>query len=157
MNLNYVDLHVHSTCSDGYYTPEEVVRLAREAGLVALALADHDNIDGIERAQRAGAEMGVEVIAAVELSTQWCEYSDMHLLGYGFDYRNPHLLRALDDFQVFRRTRNLRIVEKVNRKLRTEQRQPLDPDAVQLLAHGTIGRPHIAQGLAPGGLCQKQR
>jgi hypothetical protein len=151
MQLTYVDLHVHSTCSDGYYSPEELVTLAKTAGLAAISLADHDNIDGIERASAAGAEAGIEVIPAVELSTQWFQYSDMHLLGYGFDFQDPYLVRALADFQEFRRTRNLQIIAKVNQKLSVEKRQPIAPEAVQKLAGGTIGRPHIAQALRQAG------
>lgn len=151
MQLTYVDLHIHSTCSDGYYTPEELVLAAKKAGLASIALADHDNIDGIERAIEAGRENDVEVIPAVELSTQWFEYSDMHLLGYGFDYHDPYLARALDDFQQFRRTRNEQIIERVNSKLADENRTPISPEAVQLLAGGTIGRPHIAQALRQAG------
>ncbi|WP_321371981.1 PHP domain-containing protein [uncultured Desulfuromusa sp.] len=151
METRYVDLHLHSTCSDGYYSPEEVVALAAKAGLLAIALADHDNIDGVDAAIRAGNEVGVEVIAAVELSSQWLEYTDMHLLGYGFDFQDPYLIRALSEFQEFRAIRNRQIVERVNLKLIDEQRQPLDPDAVRKLAGGTIGRPHIALALRQAG------
>lgn len=151
MQLTYVDLHVHSTCSDGYYSPEELITFARKAGLAAIALADHDNIDGIDRAIRAGQEQGIEVIPAVELSTQWFDYRDMHLLGYGFDHRDPYLIRALDEFQAFRRTRNRQIIERVNVKLESEHRAPLEPETVQTLAGGTIGRPHIAQALRQVG------
>ncbi|MFK5925602.1 MAG: PHP domain-containing protein [Desulfuromusa sp.] len=151
METEYVDLHLHSTCSDGYFSPEEVVGFAEKAGLLAIALADHDNIGGIGRAMQAGAAAGIEVIAAVELSSQWLQYTDMHLLGYGFDYQDPYLIRALTEFQEFRATRNRQIVERVNQKLIEEQRQPLDPDAVRQLAGGTIGRPHIALALRQAG------
>ncbi len=151
METEYVDLHLHSTCSDGYFSPEEIVKLAEKAGLLAMALADHDNIDGISRAMKAGAESGIEIIAAVELSSQWFKYADMHLLGYGFDYQDPYLIRALAEFQEFRETRNRQIVERVNQKLIDEQRQPIDPDAVSRLAGGTIGRPHIALALRQAG------
>ncbi|SEA11563.1 hypothetical protein SAMN05660420_01262 [Desulfuromusa kysingii] len=151
METNYVDLHLHSTCSDGYYSPKEVVGLAKKAGLLAIALADHDNIDGISAAKEAGKEAGIEVIAAVELSSQWREYTDMHLLGYGFDFQDPYLVRALNEFQRFRAMRNRQIVERVNLKLIEEKRQPLDPDAVRKLAGGTVGRPHIALALRQAG------
>jgi len=151
MQTDYVDLHLHSTCSDGHYSPEEVVGLAKKAGLLAIALADHDNTDGISRAMQAGAAVGVEVIAAVELSSQWFQYADMHLLGYGFDHQDPYLIRALEEFQQFRASRNRQIVERVNQKLSNEKRQPLDPDAVRQLADGTIGRPHIALALRQAG------
>ncbi len=151
MDMAYVDLHLHSTCSDGFLSPEEVVGLAQKAGLRAVALADHDNIDGIGRAISAGVAADIEVIPAVELSSQWLEYTDMHLLGYGFDYQDPYLIRALDEFQAFRMTRNRQIVERVNQKLIDEKRQPLDPEAVRQLAGGTIGRPHIALALRQAG------
>ena len=151
MDLTYVDLHVHSTCSDGYLAPEEVVALAVKNGLAAIALADHDNVSGVAAAQAAGQEAGLEVISAVELSSQWLEYADMHLLGYGFDCCDPYLGRALEEFQTFRMSRNLQIVERVNEKLQAENREPLDPEAVRQLAGGTIGRPHIAQALRNKG------
>ena len=151
MKTAYVDLHLHSTCSDGYLSPEDVVGLAEEAGLLAIALADHDNIDGISRAMEAGVDSGIEIIAAVELSSQWFQYTDMHLLGYGFDYQDPYLIRALTEFQEFRATRNQQIVERVNRKLLDEKRQPIDSEAVRQLAGGTIGRPHIALALRQAG------
>ncbi len=151
MEKTYVDLHLHSTCSDGYYTPEELVALAQQAGLKAIALADHDNIDGIDRAMAAGRAAGIEVIAGVELSSQWFQFTDMHLLGYGFDYQDPYIIRALNEFQDFRTTRNRQIVEKINQKLQGEGRQPIDPDAVRKLAGGTIGRPHIARALRQAG------
>lgn len=151
MNSEYVDLHLHSTCSDGYCSPEELVERASRAGLKAIALADHDNLDGIERAVRRGAEIGVEVLPAVELSSQWREYSDMHLLGYGFDPQDPRINQALEDFRAFRLRRNLQIIERVNQQLVAEGRAPISDDSVRALADGTIGRPHIARALLDAG------
>ena len=151
MTMVKVDLHLHSTCSDGIYPPAEVVRLAAEAGMAAIGLADHDNIDGIDEAQEAGRKLGVTVISAVELSSQWESYQDIHLLGYGFDHHDPELCRELKSFQDFRAGRNLQIIEKVNEKLAGEGRAPIDPEVVQKKAGGTIGRPHIAQALQEVG------
>ncbi|SHI48383.1 hypothetical protein SAMN02745165_00191 [Malonomonas rubra DSM 5091] len=151
MEAKLVDLHIHSTCSDGYFTPEELVEKALQADLVAIAIADHDNVDAIATAQKIGAEKGLEVIAGVELSTQWYQYYDMHLLGYGFDPECPYLNRELSEFQDFRAGRNRQIIDRVNQKLAEEGREPIDPDAVRRLADGTIGRPHIAQALREGG------
>ena len=151
MQSAIVDLHIHSTCSDGYLSPEEVVRQAQRVGLAAVALADHDNIDGIARAIQVGTELDIIVLAGMELSTQWYHFSDMHLLGYGFDYQDPYLVRALQEFQEFRRQRNRQIIDKINQKLAGEQRQPLVVEQVQQLAGGTIGRPHIAQALRLAG------
>ena len=151
MDKKLVDLHIHSTCSDGFYAPEQLVAMAFDAGLAAIALADHDNVDGIAAAQQTGAECGIEVLSGVELSTQWYEYIDMHLLGYGFDPQDPYLNRELSEFQEFRSVRNRQIIERVNEKLAAEQRAPLNADAVRQLAGGTIGRPHIARALREAG------
>lgn len=147
----YVDLHLHSTCSDGTQTPAEVVRMAAKAGLVAVALSDHDNLDGIDEAMAAGREADVEVLPAVELSVLWGEYEDIHLLGYGFDHHHPELEDNLREFREFRESRNERIVERVNEKLRREGRAPIDFAGVRARAGGTVGRPHIAQALIEKG------
>ena len=151
METARVDLHLHSTCSDGIYPPAEVVRRAAQAGMSAIALADHDNIDGIDVAQQTGKELGVLVMAGVELSSQWESYQDIHLLGYGFDHHHPELQKELREFQNFRSSRNRRIIERINEKLQHEGRSPLDPDAVRSMAGGTIGRPHIARALQDAG------
>ncbi|HKJ03992.1 MAG TPA: PHP domain-containing protein [Geopsychrobacteraceae bacterium] len=151
MTMVKVDLHLHSTCSDGIYPPAEVVRRAAEAGMAAIAIADHDNIDGIDEAQDAGQKLGVTVLSAVELSSQWESYHDIHLLGYGFDHHDQELQTELKKFQEFRSGRNLEIIERVNLKLAQEGRAPLDPDDVKRKAGGTIGRPHIAQALLEAG------
>jgi len=146
-----VDLHLHSTCSDGLYPPEEVVRLAAGAGLAAVAICDHDNVDGIDAAMAAGERLGVEVLAGVELSTVWESFSDLHLLGYGIDHRHPELTANLVEFRVFRESRNERIVERINARLAEEGRTPIAFEQVLARAGGTIGRPHIAQELIASG------
>lgn len=151
MTRKLVDLHLHSTCSDGVFPPDEVVRMAARAGLAAVALADHDNIDGIDAALVAGAEVDVEVISGVELSVVWEAIQDIHLLGYGFDHRDADLRAALQSFREFRESRNERIVERVNEKLLSEGRAPIDIAAVKAKAGGTLGRPHIAMALLDDG------
>ncbi len=154
MTQQWVDLHLHTTCSDGHHSPRDLVHLAAEAGMKAIAVADHDNIDGIDTAMTAGEELGIEVISAVELSSQWQEYSDIHLLGYGFDHHHPELTRQLADFRNYRAGRNRQIVEKVNRQLAEEGRQALDFSEIEASAGGTIGRPHIALALRTAGYVQ---
>ena len=146
-----VDLHLHSTCSDGLHSPAEVVRLAAEAGLSAIALCDHDNVDGIDAALAAGAELGVEVISGVELSTVWEDFADLHLLGYGFDHHHPELLGSLAGFREFRESRNERIVARINDRLASEKRAPIAFEKVLARAGGSVGRPHIAQELIAAG------
>lgn len=149
--MKYVDLHLHSTCSDGVHPPSAVVGLAARAGLTAIALCDHDNIDGIDEAMAAGAELGLEVLSGVELSVVWEKLEDIHLLGLGFDHHHAELRDALREFQEFREGRNERIVERVNEKLISEKREPIAFARVRELAGGTVGRPHIAIALREGG------
>lgn len=147
----FVDLHLHSTFSDGALSPGELVEAAAKIGLKAIALADHDNIDGVQEAVAAGARAGVEVISAVELSVVWQEHNDLHLLGYNFDVSNQALRKALVDFRVFRADRSGRILANINRQLNEEGRKPLDAADIRSRAGGTIGRPHIGQALLTAG------
>ncbi len=149
--MKFIDLHLHSTCSDGLHPPGEVVRMAAKAGLSAIALCDHDNIDGIDEAMAAGREAGVEVVTGVELSVVWEEMEDIHLLGYDFDHRDAPLRAALGEFQRYREGRNARIVERVNEQLASEGKGAIAFSRVLELAGGTIGRPHIAMALMEKG------
>jgi len=149
-----VDLHLHSIFSDGVLTPTELVAEAANLGLRAIALADHDNVEGIPEAIAAGRKLGIEVISAVELSVAWKEYQDLHLLGYAFDHENQALQNALAEFRDFRAGRSQRIVENINRQLEHEGRQPLDPADIRKRAGGTIGRPHIGHALLAVGHVQ---
>ncbi len=144
---SFVDLHLHSHCSDGVLAPGDVVRLAAKAGLVAVSICDHDNIDGIEEAMTVGREVGVEVLSGIELSAIWEDVEDVHLLGYGFDHRDPSLRQSLIAFQDFRANRNAEILVRVNEKLKTEGKRPIDFAEVLARAAGTLGRPHIAMAL----------
>lgn len=146
-----VDLHLHSTYSDGVLTPAELVAEAAALGLRAIALADHDNVDGIAEALAAGQRHGVEVLPAVELSVLWEELSDLHLLGYVFDHADPALRHALGEFRTFRAGRSERILDNINRRLAAQGRQPLDFADVRRRAGGTLGRPHIGQALVAAG------
>lgn len=147
-----VDLHVHSSCSDGVHPPPLLAARAAAAGVRALALCDHDNIDGVVAAQDASRDLGIHLVSGVELSCVWRNYQDIHLLGYGFDPADAVLGQALRDFQQFRAQRNGRIVEKVNAVLRQRALPPLDFAAVSARAAGSIGRPHIAMELMAQGL-----
>ena len=146
-----VDLHLHSSYSDGIHPPAEVVRMASEAGLAAVAVCDHDNIDGIDEAMAAGRNLGVEVLSGVELSVVWTSFRDIHLLGYGFDHHHRELAESLREFQDFRERRNEQVVDRVNEKLLREGRVEIDFAEVRALAGGTVGRPHIAMALIGRG------
>lgn len=90
----YIDLHTHSLCSDGSMTPSELVFHAKEAGLSAVALSDHDTSEGVNEAVEAGKKCGVEVIPAIELSAK--SETETHILGYFIDPSSPALLSAVD-------------------------------------------------------------
>jgi 3',5'-nucleoside bisphosphate phosphatase len=144
---NLVDLHLHSTFSDGVKTPTELARMACDLGLKAIAVADHDTVDGIDEALAAGAACGLEVIPSIEFSVAYGSYRDVHLLGYLLDHRDPGLLEILAEFRERRAKRGDAIVDRINEKLATEGREPISAAAAAALAGGAMGRPHIAQVL----------
>lgn len=142
---------MHSTFSDGALTPAMLAAEAASVGLRAIALADHDNVDGIAEAQAAGRQHGIEIVPGVELSVVWGKLRDLHLLGYAFDPRHPGLNTALAEFRAFRAGRSEQILERINAKLAGEGRQIIPVAAVLERAGGTIGRPHIGQALIAAG------
>ncbi len=134
------DLQSHSTYSDGALAPEDVVRLAAEAGVELLALSDHDTVDGVEAALAAGAELGVRVIPASEISSVDGRYEDLHVLGYGIDHRDAELRERLRGFRADRELRAERMADRLRElgwavdETRLEERRR---------AGRTIGRPHL--------------
>ena len=87
-----IDLHTHSTESDGTYTPEGLMRYAKESGLSAIALTDHDAVSGVKKAQPVAEGLGLELIPGIELSTDY-EGKEIHILGYFIDVDHPEFLR----------------------------------------------------------------
>jgi predicted metal-dependent phosphoesterase TrpH len=141
-----IDLHMHSTYSDGHLTPGELVDMAARRGLAAVALADHDCLDGVPEYRDAAARAGIESIAAVELS---CIHRgrDLHILGYGVDVDDETLQDMLTRFRDTRENRGLMIVKKL-------AEMGIHLDAEKILAKagdGALGRPHIAEALVEGG------
>jgi predicted metal-dependent phosphoesterase TrpH len=144
--MKLIDLHLHSTASDGSYAPEDLVRLARERGLKAIALTDHDTIDGCAEAVAAGEKLGVEVISGVEISARF-PGGTMHILGYFVNYTNGKLDERLAVLKQARAERNPRIVAKLNAlglSITMEQVR-------EVSGGGQIGRPHIARVLWEAG------
>ena len=135
-----IDLHIHSTTSDGTMSPIELVHYAHKKGLSALAITDHDSIDGIDQALAAGRSIGLEVVSGIELSVKYSCHN-VHLLGYLFDHRQKELHNALDQLQVGRIERNKKIIGKLNQLGCTLQFQELEKSA----GSGQTGRPHIAR------------
>ena len=142
-----VDLHMHSTCSDGRQEPAAVIATAKESGLRAVALTDHDTLAGIAEAGRAAQELALEFIPGMELST-YDESGSTHLLGYFVDADNRELSEFLERARASRVQRAREIVEKLNRLGIPIK---FDQVAAQASANGLIARPHVARALLAGG------
>lgn len=141
-----VDLHIHSTASDGEYAPTQLVRMALERGLSIISITDHDTTTGIDEALRAAKGTGLEVIPGVEISVD-IPHREVHLLGYYIDHHNPALQEQLSLLRRSREERAKRILEKMaalGLPLRWER-------VIELAGEGSIGRPHIAQAMVEQG------
>ncbi|MBO4300002.1 MAG: PHP domain-containing protein [Desulfovibrio sp.] len=142
----YVDLHTHSTASDGTDTPAALVTAASAAGLAAIALTDHDTLAGLEEAQAAGRELGVDVVRGCEISCG-TEYGELHMLGLWLPEKPTSLEEKLTWLRQQRRERNVGIVAKL-RALGLD----VSMDEVLAQAKGeSVGRPHIAAVLMAKG------
>jgi 3',5'-nucleoside bisphosphate phosphatase len=162
---NSVDLHCHSTASDGTLGPAQVVRLAVEHELSALVLTDHDTIGGVAEAAEEAARAGLDFLPGIEISCQYPHPGTMHLLGYGVDPNHPILRDMTTQLLAGRDTRNPKIIAKLR-----ELGVAITMDELEQEAGGNVlGRPHIAaillrkgyvssikqafdKYLAPGGL-----
>lgn len=141
-----VDLHVHTTASDGTMTPEEVVAAAVEAGLAAVAVADHDEVTGIAPAAAAGERLGLEVVPAVEL-TCYLGDDEAHILGYFVDHLDAVLNERLAALREVRRQRAAEICRRL-----AALGVPVEVERVMAIAKGgAVGRPHLASALVEAG------
>jgi predicted metal-dependent phosphoesterase TrpH len=144
----FADLHLHTNFSDGTYTPEEMVSHAARTHLAAIALTDHDTVEGCERAALAAEPAGIEFITGTELTAEQ-NGNELHILGYFVDTKNPKLLSEMAKFQAVRQNRIREMVARLN-----QLKVPLQADAVFALANcRSPGRPHVARALVKAGLC----
>src|SRR5437870_4220994 len=144
----FADLHLHTNFSDGTYSPEELVAQARAHGLAALALTDHDTVEGCTRAALACQSASLEFITGTELTAEQ-DGNELHLLGYFIDTQNPRLLTQIARFQSVRQDRIREMVARLN-----QVRVPLEAEAVFALANCRApGRPHVARALVQAGHC----
>jgi len=145
-----IDLHTHSTASDGTDSPRELIRKASEIGLEAIALTDHDTLQGLSEAMEAGKEFGVEVIPGCELSVESPEGAGwIHIVGLWVPEEAVPLQKAFDWVIEGRETRNHEIIARL-RKLGIN----ISYDNVVERAGGTVGRPHIAQEMVSLGVVE---
>ena len=161
MTDSYVDLHCHSTASDGTLAPADVVRLAKRRDLSALALTDHDTVNGVAEAATAAAELGIDFLPGIEISAEYPPPGTMHLLGYGIDPASPVLRSLTETLLGGRDDRNPKIIaklqslnvaitmEEVEAEAKVEKPDPAKAGAAGGAGGGPakkkpIGRPHIA-------------
>jgi predicted metal-dependent phosphoesterase TrpH len=145
--VSKVDLHIHTTASDGKFTPEQIVNKSAESGLIYIAICDHDSIEGVAPAQVAAANYsGFTVISGVEINTDIPE-GELHILGYLMDCNNQELRTNLERLRYSRIDRARKMIQKLHK-----MGVNIDYERVQEIAGtGSIGRPHIAQAMQEKG------
>jgi predicted metal-dependent phosphoesterase TrpH len=150
---SFVDLHCHSTASDGTLPPAEVVRLAQRCGLSGLALTDHDTIGGVEEAAAEAQRLGIDFLPGIEISCEFPAPGTMHILGYGVDPRSETLRDLTRRLLEGRDNRNPRIIEKLNALGVSITMREVEEEAKATAADSKkpIGRPHIAAVLLRKG------
>jgi hypothetical protein len=141
----FIDLHTHSTCSDGLLTPTALLDLAARRGLAAIALTDHDTVAGLPEALAHGTAIGVEVVKGIEISSSHDGVS-LHILGYGFNHEHPGFLAFLAKLQEARRNRNQRMLERLH-----ALGISMTNEELAQIAGDQIGRPHFARLLVRKG------
>lgn len=144
--MRRIDLHIHTTASDGTDSPAEAVERAARLGLAAVSVTDHDTAAGTAEAMAAGARLGVEVVSGIEVSTDYRD-NNIHILGYFIDPGAPALRQVLDWVEIERRERNEKMAEILSAAgfdISIEAVRAEYPDAV-------IGRPHFAEFLMKRG------
>lgn len=149
--MKKVDLHVHSTYSDGTLTPTELVKRAKTLDISAFALTDHDTVEGVSEAVSAGSELGVEVVPGVELSTHY-DTKEIHIVGLYIDYTDETFKKELDSLRDSRENRNRRICQRFSEldiDISYEKMLELYPDAV-------ITRAHFADYLVKNGIVKSR-
>jgi 3',5'-nucleoside bisphosphate phosphatase len=145
----FADLHLHTYFSDGNFTPEELAALGKTHGLAAMALTDHDTVEGSARMAAACRKEGIEFITGTELTAEQ-DGIELHLLGYAVDVENEKLLTETARFQAVRQERIREMAAKLN-----ELGVPLQAEAVFAIANcRSPGRPHVARALVQAALCK---
>jgi len=147
--MKFADLHLHTHFSDGTFSPEELAGYGQRFGFTALALTDHDSVEGCVRMAEVCGKAGIEFISGTELTAEH-NGTELHLLGYLVDTRNEKLLGDIARFQAVRQDRIREMVSRLN-----ELHVPLEAEMVFALANcKSPGRPHVARALVKAGLCK---
>ncbi|MCL1936108.1 MAG: PHP domain-containing protein [Defluviitaleaceae bacterium] len=148
--MKYIDLHTHSTYSDGTFSPKELVLYAKSKGISAIALTDHDTIEGIAEAKQAGVEHGVEVVSGVEISTSYpsgdFKGNEFHILGL-FISENEEVKAVFDKLKTYRKNRNIELIKNLNAENINISMQ----DVEKLSSTGNITKAHFSKALIEKG------
>ena len=144
--MKKIDLHTHTTASDGIYPPRELIDLAVRSGIVAMAITDHDTVDGLPEAMDYAASVGFKLYPGVEFSIDY-DAGSFHLLGLNIDYRNQRLIGALRELADHRETRAYRIIDDLKKH---GIDIPID-EVIREAGGGSTGRPHVARVMVNHG------
>ena len=150
--MGNIDLHIHTTASDGTDTPREAVERAAAFGLSAVSITDHDSVSGVAEAMRTGAELGVEVVPGIEVSSDYRD-NNVHILGYFIDPAAAALRPVLDWVKIERDERNEKIAAMF-------ERDGFDISIAQLreeYPNSVLGRPHFCEHLMRKGYISSVR
>lgn len=143
-----VDLHLHTTASDGTMTPSELVKYAKSKRLIAIAITDHDNVDGIEEALAEGKRLGIEVIPGIEMNFDYYG-QELHMLGININYKHKPLLDKIDYLKKERENRNIKAINKLNEVFCTSITLS---DLVDVASGGVIAKSHIIKVIMSNGI-----
>ena len=143
----YVDLHTHTSASDGTFSPTQVVEYAAQKGLSAVAITDHDTLEGIDEGKKAAKKFGIELVPGVEFSTEIGDES-FHIVGLYINHKKKELIELTHEISNSREIRSKKIIEKINALKKGPE---ITFDEVNELAKGVIGIPHIATVLIRKG------
>lgn len=145
-----IDLHVHTTASDGQYSPSQIVTMAKEKNIEMIAITDHDTVGGLSEAEKTAAELGILLIPGVELNINW-PTGEFHLLGLGLKKISPAMTDHLNKLQHDRLTRNERMMQKMQELGYDVSMEEMLKD----LGDTVVGRPHLAQYFVKKGIVKR--
>ena len=150
--MKKIDLHTHTTASDGIYSPRRLIDLARNSGLVAMAITDHDTVDGLPEAMDYAASVGFRLFPGVEFSIEY-DTGSFHLIGLNLDYTHERLRTTVKTLSEHRSTRAYRIIDDL-------KKHGIDIPIEEVLAEaggGAMGRPHVARVMVNHGIAPTLR
>lgn len=147
-----IDLHTHTTCSDGSLSPTKLVEMAKEIGIKAIAITDHDTISGLKEGKEAADNNSIKFVQGVEIEIKHPHKGEFHLLGLGLKDLNGELKNKLDELKSYRENRNLEII-----RLMESDNLNISYDDVKSVAGGDIiARPHFSRCLVSAGYAKNQ-